>query len=277
MAPASPAASAPRPPRAGALGCLERCADLRAAAVGGRIAITGSHLGAVSRVEFRGRSGSVSASPAVVHAHRVEVVVPRHARSGRPQGHRREGAGGSDREVASARAGAPAAPTRRLRPARRSGAAPPRVRRRTTPGDARVSLPRPGLGGRPGEARAQGQHQADLEPAGQASLQDAPPALGRNRPGQGAAPPGHYRFKVQRPGHRGHPSARFRLYDGEFPVRGPPRLRGRGPEIRRPPSGGGGSIRDRTCSPPVAPGWSRRVEATCRREGRIPCCTGTGS
>jgi murein DD-endopeptidase MepM/ murein hydrolase activator NlpD len=35
------------------------------------------------------------------------------------------------------------------------------------------------------------------------------------------APRGRYRFKIQRLGHRAHPSPAFRLFDGEFPVRGP--------------------------------------------------------
>ena len=201
MVPAGAATSAERAPRAGALSCLERCADARAAAVGGRIAISGGHLGGVSDDRFPRPVGNRAGEPGggprpPSRGGRAQARAERSA-----QGRRREGAPGSHREAASDRGGAAPAPARRLRPARRPGAAPSRVRRRTTPGDARVSLPRAGLGRCPGEAGAQRQRQADLEP----SRSKLPYKVHRLRwngilPGQGAAPPGHYRFKVQRAG-----------------------------------------------------------------------------
>jgi murein DD-endopeptidase MepM/ murein hydrolase activator NlpD len=238
VAPVGANASAQRPPRAGALSCLERCADLRAASVGGRIAIIGSHLGAVSRVEFHGRSGFVPVSPAVSHAHRVEVVVPGRSRSGRlrladPNGRRDRTA--KPLRIVSARRlpppgafdliGARVRPHRAFVDGRRPATLSFRFRARAS-ADVRVKLVRKGNTKRTW------------------SLADKLPyKTHRLRwdgiiPGDGAAPPGHYRSKVQRPGHRAHPSARFRLYDGEFPVRGQHDYGGAVQRFGAPRSGG---------------------------------------
>ena len=236
--PAVPAASAHPRPNARALGCLERCADLHATAVGGRIAITGGHLGAVRRIEFRGPSGSMSARPAVVRAHRVEVVVPRHARSGRPRvtdaKGRRDRTAKPLRIVSASRLPPPGAfdllaarvrPHRAFVDGRRPATLAFRFRARAS-ADVRVKL------------MHKGNTQRTWSLAHKQPYKVHRLAWDGIVPGQGAAPPGHYRFKVQRPGHRGHPSARFRLYDGEFPVRGEHNYGGAVQRFGAPRSGG---------------------------------------
>lgn len=78
-----PATAGAKPPRITALRCLERCADLRALAEGGKVSFTGRHLGHVDEVRFHGSGGPVSAVPATVNQHRVKAPVPPGAADGR--------------------------------------------------------------------------------------------------------------------------------------------------------------------------------------------------
>lgn len=76
----------PDPPRLGDVGCIERCADIRTAAAGSLIELTGNHLDAVERVSFPARGGDrVGVEPRSAKAHRVVAKVPAGAKTGRPR------------------------------------------------------------------------------------------------------------------------------------------------------------------------------------------------
>jgi murein DD-endopeptidase MepM/ murein hydrolase activator NlpD len=162
----------------------------------------------------------VRASPAVARAHRLEVIVPRHARTGRPRV--ADAKGRRDRTANSLRIVSPS----RLPPPGGFDLLAARVR----PHRAFVDGRRPVTLAFRFRARASADVRVKLVRRGNTKrtwkLRDKLPYKAHRLrwdgiiPGQGAAPPGHYRFKVQRPGHPAHPSARFRLFDGEFPVRG---------------------------------------------------------
>ncbi len=77
--------SAPKPPVAEDLSCLERCADLREVASRGKVVVTGRHLSNVDVVRFRGKDGKVSAEVDSASGKQVEVKVPGDAVSGRPK------------------------------------------------------------------------------------------------------------------------------------------------------------------------------------------------
>jgi hypothetical protein len=79
---ASAAGVAPQPK---GLRCIEGCAGMQTAAVGSRIAITGDRLNGVSRVDFRGHSGPVAATPVAASGHRLTVEIPSGALGGRPR------------------------------------------------------------------------------------------------------------------------------------------------------------------------------------------------
>jgi murein DD-endopeptidase MepM/ murein hydrolase activator NlpD len=77
--------SAPKPPRAEDLSCLDRCADLRDVAARGKVVITGRHLSNVDAVRFRSKSGKVEAKTDSASGKQVEVKVPSDAVSGKPK------------------------------------------------------------------------------------------------------------------------------------------------------------------------------------------------
>jgi hypothetical protein len=235
---ASDAVPAPRPPSATDVRCLERCAGRQKAAVGSKVRLAGRRLARVTEVRFRGASGQLAAAPTAVHRHRVEVMVPRHARTGRP------------RPVDSGGHGTPARRVLRVVPARR--------------------LPAPGnfnlLGARvrPRSAfldagrgvhlryrfRARGAVDVKVKLVRRGRLLKTWTQRGRlpysphrvrwngMLSAGHAARRGRYRFKVNAPGRPAHPAHGFRLYDGKFPVRGP---HGYGDSVQRfgaPRSGG---------------------------------------
>jgi murein DD-endopeptidase MepM/ murein hydrolase activator NlpD len=213
------AASATRDPRATALACLERCAGLRKAAVGARVAITGRHLSRVAEVQFRGRSGFVGATPASVGRHRIEVVVPRHAHTGRPRivdaGSRRRPVAESLRIVPARRLPAPdgfsllgtsVRPHKAFVDGRRAITLSYRFRARAAAG-VEIEVVRADRVARRWIFRRALPYRAHrLRWHGMRSS---------NR----TAPRGRYRFKIRRLGHPAHSSPAFRLHDGKFPVR----------------------------------------------------------
>ena len=77
--------SAPKPPRAEDLSCLDRCADLRDVAARGKVVITGRHLSNVDAVRFRTKSGKAEADTESSSGKQVEVKVPSDAVSGKPK------------------------------------------------------------------------------------------------------------------------------------------------------------------------------------------------
>jgi murein DD-endopeptidase MepM/ murein hydrolase activator NlpD len=80
---ASSAAASHRPHVSG-LRCLDRCAGVRAVAVGGKVSFSGRHLGHIAEVRFPGSGGPVTVAPASTDQHRVKAVVPAGADDGRP-------------------------------------------------------------------------------------------------------------------------------------------------------------------------------------------------
>jgi murein DD-endopeptidase MepM/ murein hydrolase activator NlpD len=192
----------------------------------------------VTGVDFRGGPGHVSGSPATVRPHRIEVTVPGHVRTGRP------------RLVVASGRHYPTAEVLRIVPARRLP--PPggfdllgtTVRPRTAfvDGRRRVTL-RYRF-----RARSAANVRIELVWAGRVIRGWG---VGRKLPYKAhrlrwdgmrspahAAPRGRYRFKIERPGHRGHGSQGFRLFDGEFPVRGPHSYGGPVQRFGAPRSGG---------------------------------------
>jgi hypothetical protein len=77
---------APRPPELSDVTCQNRCAGLRAAAAGSRVALTGRDLDYVTEVRFDERGGGrVSSEAQNVSSTAVEAVVPEAAVTGKPQ------------------------------------------------------------------------------------------------------------------------------------------------------------------------------------------------
>jgi murein DD-endopeptidase MepM/ murein hydrolase activator NlpD len=74
------------------LRCIERCAGLREAAVGGLVRLRGDDLSPVDEVAFPAEAGEVSAAPERVEPQLVEVRVPAGAVSGRPRVEAADGA-----------------------------------------------------------------------------------------------------------------------------------------------------------------------------------------
>ena len=206
--------------------------------MGSKVRLAGRRLARVAEVEFRGPSGLVSARPTAVGRHRVDVLVPRHARTGHP------------RPVDSSGAGAAAPDVLRIVPARRVPApgnfdllaarvhphkAFVDARRRVTlryrfrasgPMDVKVKVVRAGR-------VANAWTERNKLPFTTHRLR----WNGLLSAGH-AAPHGHYRFKLKAPGGRGHPTPGFRLLDGEFPVRGPHDYGGALQRFGAPRSGG---------------------------------------
>jgi hypothetical protein len=189
--------------------------------VGARIAIGGRRLVRVGEVGFVGEAGLVRAAPSVVRSRRIEVRVPDGAVTGRPrlldpQG-RRYPASQSLRVVRADRLPAPSEfdllgaqvrPRRAFFDRARGVTLSYRFRARRSV-DVRVQLVHGGHVRRSWALRPETPYRRHrLRWNG----------LGAH--GQ-AARRGRYRFKVQRAGHRSHPSPAFRFFDGRFPVRGP--------------------------------------------------------
>lgn len=232
--------------------------------MGSRIAITGRRLGRVTGVDFVGKSGPVSAVPTLVDADRIQVRVPRHARTGRPRvvvsGGRRYPAPQSLRIVPPRRLPAPGGfnlidadvrPHRAVLDGPRRATLSYRFRARGAT-DVRVNLVRRGRIARSWTMSRRLAYEVHR------LRWDAMAAPGR------AARRGRYRFELERPGHRAHPSPAFRLYDGVFPVRG---HHGYGGPVQRfgaPRMGGRvhqGQDVFASCGTPVAAGRGGRVQA----------------
>jgi hypothetical protein len=209
-----------RPPRATDILCLERCAGRQKAAVGAKVRLAGRRLARVTEVDFRGGSGPVSATPTAVSRHRVDVIVPDHARTGHP------------RPVDSAGHGTAAPHVLRIVPAR-TLPAPGHfdlLGARVRPHKAFVDAHR-GVGLRY-RFRSRGAMDVKVKVVRGGRVAKAwterhkPPYTAHRLVWNGmlsaghAAPRGHYRFKLKAPGRRGHATDRFRLLDGKFPVRG---------------------------------------------------------
>jgi murein DD-endopeptidase MepM/ murein hydrolase activator NlpD len=220
------AAAAPRTaraavaPRATEVRCLERCAGLHKAAVGARVLLRGRHLARAVEVRFPGAPEAVAAPPATITRRRIEVIVPRGARTGRP------------RPVDAARHGQAAARPLLIVPA--SGL-PERGSFRVLGAKAR---PRAAFfdSRRPVRLRyrfrARGRVDVTVKLVRRGRLietwkQPDRQAFARHRlrwngmvSAGHAAPRGRYRFRLQAAGHPPHALAAFRLRDGKFPVRG---------------------------------------------------------
>jgi murein DD-endopeptidase MepM/ murein hydrolase activator NlpD len=77
-----PAADGAGHPRPGDLRCLSECAGLRAAAVGGKVRLSGHRLGRVSEVKFVGEAGALVVAPDRAEPKQVVATVPAGAASG---------------------------------------------------------------------------------------------------------------------------------------------------------------------------------------------------
>jgi murein DD-endopeptidase MepM/ murein hydrolase activator NlpD len=258
------AASAARPPRATDIRCLDGCAGRQKAAVGSKIRLTGRRLARVTEVDFPGPAGHLRAMPTAVGRHRVEVIVPRHARTGHPL------------PLDSSGEGTAAPHILRIVPANRVPApgnfdllaARVGPRKAFVAADRHVTLRY--------RFRARGAMDVKVTVVRRRSVANAwternklPYSSHRLRwngmlPGGHAAPRGHYRFKLKVRGRRGHATRGFRLVDGKFPVRGP---HGYGGPIQRfgaPRSGGRvhqGQDVFAACGTRVAAAWGGRVQA----------------
>ena len=85
LAAAVPVAShgAAKRPAPSDLRCLSECAGLRAAAVGGKLAISGKRLAAVTEVRFAGTGGPVSVPPTRATSRKLIAEVPAGAQTGK--------------------------------------------------------------------------------------------------------------------------------------------------------------------------------------------------
>jgi murein DD-endopeptidase MepM/ murein hydrolase activator NlpD len=73
----------PDPPTLTDVICLERCADIREAAVGSTVQLSGRSLDGISEVKFAAEGGGrVATTPTSVGSTAVEVKVPQHAATG---------------------------------------------------------------------------------------------------------------------------------------------------------------------------------------------------
>ncbi|MGH2926007.1 MAG: M23 family metallopeptidase [Solirubrobacterales bacterium] len=191
----------------------------------------------MSKVEFPTASGRLSTTPVFADAHKIEAVVPRHAASGRLR--LVDSSGHGDRTAQKLRI----VPSRRLPPSGAFDLLGARVRPHRAFVDGRRAVT---LGFR-FRARAATDVMVKLVHEGKVArawhlASRLPYRLHRlswdGILGSGPAPSGHYRFEVQRPGHHAHPSSRFRLLDGDFPVRGPHDYGGPVQRFGAPRSGG---------------------------------------
>ena len=202
------------------LRCTEGCAGRQTAAVGSTVAVVGDRLKHVIEVDFRGPSGWIAARPSVTGRHRLAVDIPSGARGGRPRVVARDGDAARipkllrivslarlpdrdsfrllDADVTPRRGFVDDGRTYRLRYRFRAYGS------RTV----RVMLLRSGRVLRRWKGR-------DLPPYTAHRLRWRG-TLTHGRP----APPGRYRFKITSPHHRRVLTRNFRLFSGEFPVRG---------------------------------------------------------
>jgi murein DD-endopeptidase MepM/ murein hydrolase activator NlpD len=214
---ASAASVAPRPK---GLRCIEGCAGMQAAAVDSIVAITGDRLNHVSRIQFRGRSGSVAAMPAKAGRHRLTVEIPAGAVGGRPRVVTPRGA--RARVPKLLRIVSPARlPGRRSFDVIRANAGP----RQGFVDDGRTHRLRYRF-------RAYGRRTVlvKLRRGGHAvrrwKLRNVLPYTAHRIEWRGLdshgnpAPPGRYRFTIASPHHRPTLIATFRLFGGKFPIRG---------------------------------------------------------
>jgi murein DD-endopeptidase MepM/ murein hydrolase activator NlpD len=261
---AGDAASAASPPHGAAIVCLERCAAAHKAAVGGKVAIRGRRLRRVDEVDFRAASGFVSTAPTRVRSRRLIVAVPRHARTGRP------------RIVDSSGRRFPVSQTLRIVPARRlpppssfdllGAKVQPRRAFFDRAGGVKLSFrfrARRAVDVRVRLVRGHHVRRAwtlhHVTPF-QAHLLRWDGSLSHGH----AAHRGRYRFKIQRAGHRPHPSPAFRLHDGMFPVRGPHGFGGAVQRFGAPRTGGRvhqGQDVFASCGTPVVAAHGGRVQA----------------
>jgi murein DD-endopeptidase MepM/ murein hydrolase activator NlpD len=256
--------SAPRPPRATSVGCIARCAGLREASVGARIAIGGRRLSRITEVQFAAGPGFVPTTPIAVGRHRVEVEVPNGARTGRPRvvdaGGRRYPAAQSLRIVSARRLPAPGSfrllgvvvrPRKAFFDGKRKVTLSFRFQARGSV-DVRLKLVHSGhvqRGWVLGHRTPYERHHLRWN--------------GRLAHGQ-AARRGRYRFKLQRAGHRAHPSPAFRLYDAKLPVRGGHNYGGPVQRFGAPRTGGRvheGQDVFASCGTPVVAARGGRVQA----------------
>ncbi len=220
LAAAPPTARAAGAPRVTDVRCLERCAGLHKAAVGARVLLRGRHLATTVEVRFPGARETVAAPPVTATRRRVEVIVPRGARTGHP------------RPLDTAGHGGPA--PRPLRVVSASGLPAPGSFRvlgaKARPRDVFFDSRRPVRLRYRFRARGRVKVTVKLVRRGrliEAWKQPERQAYARHRlrwngmlSAGHAAPRGRYRFKLQAPGHRPQAVAAFRLRDGRFPVRG---------------------------------------------------------
>jgi murein DD-endopeptidase MepM/ murein hydrolase activator NlpD len=202
------------------------------------VRLAGRRLARVTEVDFSGRSGHVLTPPTAVGRHRVDVIVPRRARTGHP------------RPVDPGGQGTAAPHVLRIVPARSLpgpgnfdllGA---RVRPHMAFVDAhrRVSLRYRFRARGPMDVKVTVVHGGTVAKAW-TERNKAAYALHRLRwngmlSAGHAAPRGHYRFKLNAPGRRAHATHGFRLLDGKFPVRGPHGYGGTVQRFGAPRSGG---------------------------------------
>jgi murein DD-endopeptidase MepM/ murein hydrolase activator NlpD len=250
-------------PKATETRCLERCAGRQRAAVGATVRITGRRLGGVTEVGFPGPSGDLPREPRTAGRHRVLVTVPDGARRGRLHVVDADGRGDTApglRIVAAAVLPAPGSFDllgTRVRPHKAflDGRRGVRLRyrfRSSGPLDVTVTLVRGGRIVRTWTQRSRLPYTAH--------------SRGWNgmRKHRKAAATGRYRFKLETPGNHAHPTRRFRLHAGKFPVRGPHSF---GDSVQRfgAPRNGGrvhqGQDVFASCGTPVVAAWGGRVQA----------------
>jgi hypothetical protein len=220
------------------LHCIEGCAGRQTAAVGSRIAVTGTRLNGVVDVEFRGRAGWIAARPVVTGSHRVAVDIPARARSGRPRVVARNGRRRRVPELLRVVSGA-RLPDRTEFDLLDSAAGP----KRGFVDDGRTYILRyrfRAYGPRPvhvellhsGDVVRRWKSQAVVPYVSHRLRWHG--ALSRGRP----APPGHYRFKIVSPHHEPTLTGKIRLRSGKFPVRSPHNYGGPVQRFGAPRSGG---------------------------------------
>ncbi len=200
--------------------------------------LAGRRLARVTEVDFRVRSGHVLTPPTAVGRHRVDVIVPRHARTGHPRPVNPGGRGTAAPHVLRI------VPARRLPRPGNFDLLGARVRPHKAFVDANggVSLSYRFRARGPMDVKVAVVHGGRVARAWteRSKAPYAPHDLRWNgmRSAGHAAPRGHYRFKLKAPGRRAHSTQGFRLLDGKFPVRGPHGYGGAVQRFGAPRSGG---------------------------------------
>jgi murein DD-endopeptidase MepM/ murein hydrolase activator NlpD len=231
--------------------------------VAATVRITGRRLGRVTEVHFRDGSGQVSRTPTTTGRHRVLVKVPSGARTGQPRLVDADGRRAAAPRLRIVAPGALPAPGSfavlgsKVRPQKAFFDAKPGVRLRyrfRSYGalDVTVKLARRGSIVRTWTQKRR--------------LPYTPHRLTWNgmRKHGGAAPRGHYRFKLKTRGHHARTTRKFRLADGKFPVRGPHGYGGAMQRFGAPRSGGRthqGQDVFAACGTPVVAARGGRVQS----------------